>query len=79
MRAHCQCPARLPCRVAGNIATSEQVASLEYAVAELNVKLILILGHQRCGAVHAALAGEGPWQLLRGARSGTCRAQPAAR
>jgi hypothetical protein len=43
--------------VAGSIATCEQVASIEYAVAELGVKLILVLGHARCGAVKAALAG----------------------
>ncbi len=44
-------------RVAGNIANTSSIASIEYAVAHLNVKLIVVLGHQNCGAVTAALAG----------------------
>jgi carbonic anhydrase len=43
------------CRVAGNFANTETVASLEYAVAVLNVPLILVLGHDSCGAVDAAI------------------------
>jgi carbonic anhydrase len=43
------------CRVAGNFATSEVVASLEYAVAVLGVPLIMVLGHESCGAVEAAI------------------------
>jgi carbonic anhydrase len=43
------------CRVAGNFATDETVASLEYAVAVLNVPLILVLGHDACGAVDATI------------------------
>jgi carbonic anhydrase len=43
------------CRVAGNFANDETVASLEYAVAVLNVPLILVLGHESCGAVDAAI------------------------
>lgn len=43
------------CRVAGNFATSEVIASLEYAVAVLGVPLILVLGHGSCGAVDAAI------------------------
>jgi len=43
------------CRVAGNFATNETVASLEYAVAMLNVPLILVLGHEACGAVDATI------------------------
>jgi carbonic anhydrase len=41
-------------RVAGNIATPEIIASLEYAVSVLNVRLIMVLGHGACGAVAAA-------------------------
>ena len=41
-------------RVAGNIATSEIIASLEYAVVVLNVRLIMVVGHGACGAVQAA-------------------------
>ena len=43
------------CRVAGNFATAEVVASMEYAVAVLGVPLILVLGHDSCGAVEAAI------------------------
>ena len=43
------------CRVAGNFANNETVASLEYAVAELATPLILVLGHDACGAVSATI------------------------
>lgn len=44
-------------RVAGNIATPDTIASLEYAVAVLDVKYILVVGHTNCGAVTAAKHG----------------------
>jgi carbonic anhydrase len=47
-------------RVAGNIAATAAIASTEYAVSLLGVPLCLVLGHERCGAVTAALAG-GSW------------------
>ena len=43
------------CRVAGNIANTCSIASIEYAVAHLGTKLIVVLGHESCGAVGAAL------------------------
>jgi carbonic anhydrase len=43
------------CRVAGNFASDESIASLEYAIAILNVPLILVLGHESCGAVDATI------------------------
>src|SRR5579871_2556644 len=43
------------CRVAGNFATEETVASLEYSVAVLGAPLILVLGHDACGAVDATI------------------------
>jgi carbonic anhydrase len=43
------------CRVAGNFANDETVASLEYGVAVLNSPLILVLGHDSCGAVDATI------------------------
>jgi carbonic anhydrase len=43
------------CRVAGNFANADTIASMEYAVAVLNVPLILVLGHDSCGAVDAAI------------------------
>jgi carbonic anhydrase len=45
-------------RVAGNVVTPEILASLEYGVAVLGIPAILVLGHQRCGAVHAAIEGK---------------------
>jgi carbonic anhydrase len=43
------------CRVAGNFANTDTIASMEYAVAVLNVPLILVLGHDSCGAVDATI------------------------
>ena len=42
-------------RVAGNIATSAMIASLEYGVAVLGTKAIMVLGHANCGAVKASI------------------------
>lgn len=48
-------------REAGNIAASPtNLGSLEYAVAVLESKLLLVLGHSSCGAVKAAFANEKP-------------------
>jgi len=41
-------------RVAGNVMNDENLGSIEYAVDHLGVRLILVLGHQSCGAVKAA-------------------------
>lgn len=43
------------CRVAGNFASDEIVASFEYAVQVLNTPLVLVLGHDACGAVDATI------------------------
>jgi carbonic anhydrase len=43
------------CRVAGNFASDDMVASFEYAVAVLNTPLIMVLGHEACGAVDATI------------------------
>lgn len=43
------------CRVAGNIATADLIASLEYGVAVLGAKAIMVLGHANCGAVKATI------------------------
>lgn len=42
-------------RVAGNFVTDEGLASLEYGVAVLGAPLILVLGHERCGAIEAGI------------------------
>jgi carbonic anhydrase len=44
-------------RVAGNVANTSSVASIEYAVAHLGAKLIVAMGHESCGAVTAATKG----------------------
>jgi carbonic anhydrase len=45
-------------RVAGNVASSEIIASLEYGVAVLGTKVIMVMGHGGCGAVKAAIGGK---------------------
>lgn len=45
-------------RVAGNMGTSEIIASLEYGVAVLGVEVLLVLGHSGCGAVKAAMKAD---------------------
>lgn len=47
-------------RVAGNIADDAVLGSIEYAVSHLKVPLVMVLGHEKCGAVEAALRGEQP-------------------
>ena len=43
------------CRVAGNFANDDVIASFEYAVAVLNTPLLMVLGHKACGAVDASI------------------------
>lgn len=43
-------------RVAGNFATEDGIASMEYAVSVLKTPVILVLGHQSCGAVSATIS-----------------------
>lgn len=43
-------------RTAGHVLSKETLGSLEYAVTKLKVKLVMILGHDNCGAVQTALA-----------------------
>lgn len=42
-------------RVAGNVVTPEIIASLEFGVAVLGIKALLVVGHSSCGAVIAAM------------------------
>jgi len=51
------------CRVAGNILEPIVVGSIEYAVAQFSPQLVLVMGHERCGAVTAAV------ELLNGGES----------
>ncbi|MEA5604819.1 carbonic anhydrase [Nostoc sp. UHCC 0252] len=45
-------------RIAGNIATHEAIGSIEYAVVLLGSPLLMVMGHERCGAVTAAVKKE---------------------
>lgn len=45
------------CRVAGNVATPEEIGSLEFGSLVLGSKIIMVLGHKRCGAVDATIKG----------------------
>jgi carbonic anhydrase len=45
-------------RNAGNVVSPEVIASVEYAVEHLGSKLILVMGHESCGAVGAAVASK---------------------
>ena len=42
-------------RVAGNVVDSHQLGSIEYAADHLDCKLVVVLGHNHCGAVEAAI------------------------
>ena len=44
-------------RVAGNVATDTEIGSLEYGAEHLHIPLLVVLGHESCGAVTAALQG----------------------
>ena len=44
-------------RVAGNVAGEKELASIEYAAEQLGVSLVVVLGHQRCNIVQAAVRG----------------------
>jgi carbonic anhydrase len=45
-------------RVAGNIATSEIIASVEYGAAVLGTSVFMVLGHGNCGAIKATIAAK---------------------
>ena len=44
-------------RVAGNVATDTEIGSLEYGAEHLHIPLLVVLGHESCGAVTAAFQG----------------------
>ncbi|MFI3268006.1 MAG: carbonic anhydrase [Rikenellaceae bacterium] len=44
-------------RVAGNVVNEDMLASMEYACKYIGSKVVLVLGHESCGAVNAACAG----------------------
>jgi carbonic anhydrase len=59
-------------REAGNVATPGVLGSIEYAVGHFGTKLVVVMGHKRCGAVEAAFCKDPPpeyigtlWRLIR--------------
>jgi carbonic anhydrase len=42
-------------RVAGNIVADHQLGSIEYAIEHLGARLVMVLGHSKCGAVNATV------------------------
>jgi carbonic anhydrase len=53
-------------RVAGNVVAEDEAGSIEYALVHLHVPLVMVLGHEGCGAVTAALGAhdEEPKELV---------------
>ena len=52
------------CRMAGNVTTPEEKGSLEFGTLVLGAKVLMVIGHERCGAVKAAIeGGELPGQI----------------
>ena len=50
-------------RVAGNIVAPSQVGSVEFAAERFGTRLVVVMGHTQCGAIHAtieAISGDGP-------------------
>jgi carbonic anhydrase len=47
-------------RTAGNVVDEVALGSIEYAVEHLHTTLVLVMGHQNCGAVNAAIQGGDP-------------------
>ena len=47
-------------RVAGNVADPIELGSVEYAAEHLNVPLVMVMGHRKCGAVTASLPDSKP-------------------
>ena len=67
-------------RVAGNIVAPSQVGSVEFAAARFHTRLVVVLGHSRCGAILATLESlQSPAALpgARGLRSIVDRVRPS--
>ena len=45
-------------RTAGNVINEGELASIEYGIEHLHINYVLLLGHTKCGAVHAAIKKE---------------------
>ena len=66
-------------RNAGNTVDTTALGSIQYAVAELGVPLVLVLGHERCGAVDAAVKVVKDNATFPGSHRPDDRADPAGR
>lgn len=66
-------------RIAGNIVSDSQIGSVEFAIEELGARLVVVLGHSRCGAVLATLRelASSPGPLSPGLGSIVDRIRPA--
>ena len=66
-------------RVAGNIVAPSQVGSVEFAAEAFHTRLVVVLGHSNCGAIHATLQQLArPWrEQSRNLRSIVDRIRPA--
>ncbi len=58
------------CRIAGTVLSDAVIGSLEFAIEGLGVPLLIVMGHENCGAFRACLEGNGTanvrgisWQL----------------
>ena len=45
-------------RTAGNVINEGELASIEYGIEHLGIKYVLVLGHTKCGAIHASIHKE---------------------
>lgn len=50
-------------RIAGNVATEGAIESLDFAANVLGVSLIIVMGHQHCGAINAVMTHKGEKEL----------------
>ena len=64
-------------RLAGNVIDSDVLGSLEYAAVHLATPLIVVMGHEKCGAVTAALAAQQREKELAGVRQLLQKVEPA--
>ena len=64
-------------RVAGNIVAPSLIGSVEFAVAQLGVRLAMVMGHTQCGAIAATLSAlRSPDQLSKNLEAITRRIEP---
>lgn len=60
-------------RVAGNVIDKHQLGSIEYAADHLGTRLVVVLGHEHCGAVGAAM-GHAPEGYVKSITDEICKA-----